>query len=159
MTFLMLLSIIVLSMLMIPLFTSRVVRCMLCGNNWIWLLNLNLTYEAVWIRVWCDLLFSMLGKLSLFCLIALITGAIDVKLNPAVPEEKSSWSCGDLISLLERIGGLTLSLLLKIPSRNWELFVSPFLDVNRRSVSTILFLTLVDSEILCRQIAFLWLMI
>ena len=159
MTFPMLLSVIVLSMLMIPLFTSRVVRCMLCGNNWIWLLNLNLTYEAVWIRVWCDLLFSMLGKLSLFCLIALITGAIDVKLNPTVPEEKSSWSCGDFISLLERIGGLTLSLLLKIPSRNWELFVSPFLDVNRRSVSTILFLTLVDSEILCRQIAFLWLMI
>ena len=159
MTFLMLLSVIVLSMLMIPLFTSRVIRCMLCGNNWIWLLNLNLTYEAVWIRVWFDLLFSMLGKLSLFCLIALITGAIDVKLNPTVPEEKSSWSCGDFISRLERIGGLTLPLLLKIPPRNWELFVSPFLDVNRRSVSTILFLTLVDSGILCRQIAFLWLMI
>ena len=70
---LMMLSVILLSMLMILLFILRVTRHLICGNNLNWLLNLNLIYETLWTRVRSGLLISMLGKLSWFCLICLIT--------------------------------------------------------------------------------------
>ena len=47
MTFLMMLSVILLSMLMILLSTLNGVRHLICGNNYNWLLNLNLTYETL----------------------------------------------------------------------------------------------------------------
>ena len=45
MTFLMILSVILLFMLMILLSNLSVIRHLICGNNWNWLLNLNLIYQ------------------------------------------------------------------------------------------------------------------
>ena len=73
MTFLMMVSPILLSMLMILLSILSVIRHLICGNNLNWLLNLNLIYETLWTRVRSGLLISMLGKLSWFCLTGLIT--------------------------------------------------------------------------------------
>ena len=70
MAFLMMLSVILLSMLMI-LLSIPVAR--ICDNNLNWLLNLNLIYETWWTRVRSGLLISMLGKLSWFRLTGLIT--------------------------------------------------------------------------------------
>ena len=71
-TFLMMLSVILLSMLMILCFILSVTRHLICGNNLNWLLNLNLIYETLWTGVRSGLLISMLGKLSWFCLTGLI---------------------------------------------------------------------------------------
>ena len=46
MTFLMILSVILLSILMIILSTLTVISHLICGNNWNWLLSLNLIYET-----------------------------------------------------------------------------------------------------------------
>ena len=73
MSFLMMLSVILLSMLMILLSTPSVIKHLICGNNWNWLLNLNLIYETQWTGVRSGLLISMLGKLSWFRLTGLIT--------------------------------------------------------------------------------------
>ena len=43
-TFLMMLSVILLSVLMVLLSILTVIRDLICGNNWSWLLNLNLIY-------------------------------------------------------------------------------------------------------------------
>ena len=51
MTFLMMLSVILASMLMILLSILSVIRHLICGNNWNWLLNLNLIYEIRWTGV------------------------------------------------------------------------------------------------------------
>ena len=48
------------------------IRHLICGNNWSWLLNLNLTYKILWTCI-VGLLISMLEKLNLFCLYGLIT--------------------------------------------------------------------------------------
>ena len=48
MNFLMMLSVILLSMLMTLLFILSVIRHLICGNNLNWLLNLNLIYETMW---------------------------------------------------------------------------------------------------------------
>ena len=45
MTFLMMLSVILISMLMIPLSILTVIKHLICGNNLNWLLYLNLIYE------------------------------------------------------------------------------------------------------------------
>ena len=45
------------------------------------------------------------------------TGAIDVKMDGSVLQEKSSFRCWVCLSLLNWIGALTLSLLLKLPAR------------------------------------------
>ena len=37
-------------MLMILLSTLSVIRHLICGNNWNWLLNLNLIYEKMWTK-------------------------------------------------------------------------------------------------------------
>ena len=47
MNFLMMLSVILLSMLMTLLFILSVIRHLICGNNLNWLLNLNLIYETM----------------------------------------------------------------------------------------------------------------
>ena len=66
MTFLMMLSVISQSKLMIPFSLLSVIRHLICGSNLNWLLNLNLINETLWIGV-------MLGKLSWFRLTGLIT--------------------------------------------------------------------------------------
>ena len=73
MTFLMMLSVILLSMLMILLFILSVTRHLICGNKLNWLLNLNLIYKTLWTGPRSGLLISMLGKLTWFRLSGLIT--------------------------------------------------------------------------------------
>ena len=73
MTFLMMLSVILQSMLMILLSILSVIRDLICGNNLNWLLNLNLIYETQWTGVRSGLLILMLGKLSWIRLTGLIT--------------------------------------------------------------------------------------
>ena len=72
-TFLTMLSVILLPMLMILLFVLSVTRHLICGSNLNWLLNLDLTYETLWTGVRSGLLISMLGKLGWFPLTGLIT--------------------------------------------------------------------------------------
>ena len=72
-TFLMMLSVILPSMLMILLSILSVIGHLTCDNNLNWLLNLNLIYETWWTGVRSGLLISMLGKLSWFRLTGLIT--------------------------------------------------------------------------------------
>ena len=72
-TFLMMLSVILLSLVMILLSILSVIRHLICGNNLNWLLNLNLICETLWTGVRSGLLVSLLGKLSWFCLTSLIT--------------------------------------------------------------------------------------
>ena len=90
MTFLMMLSAILLSMLMILLSILSVIRHLICGNNLNWLLNLNLIYETLWTGARNGLLISMLGNLVLFDR-SNNTGAIDVKMGGSVLEEQSSF--------------------------------------------------------------------
>ena len=73
MTFLTMLSVILLSMLMTLLFILSVTRHLICGNSLNWLLNLNLIYKTLWTWVTSGLLNSLLGKLSWFRLTGLIT--------------------------------------------------------------------------------------
>ena len=73
MIFLMMLSVLLLSMLRILLSVLSVIGHLICGNNLNWLLNLNLIYETLWAGVRSALLISMLGKLSWFHLTGLIT--------------------------------------------------------------------------------------
>ena len=72
MTFLMMLSVILPSMLMILLSILSVIGHPICGNNLNWLLNLNLIYKTWWTGVRSALLILMLGKLSWFHLTGLI---------------------------------------------------------------------------------------
>ena len=73
MTFLMMLSVRLLSMLMILLSILSAIRHLICCNNLNWLLNLNLISETLWTGVRSGLLISMLGKLSWFNFTGLIT--------------------------------------------------------------------------------------
>ena len=73
MNFLMMLSAILLSMLMILLSILNVIRHLICGNNSNWLLNLNLIYETLWTGAKSGMSISMLGKLNWFHLTGLIT--------------------------------------------------------------------------------------
>ena len=67
------LSVILLSMLMMLLSTLSVIKHLICGNNWNWLLKLNLIYETLQTGAGNGLLISMLEKLNWFCLTGLIT--------------------------------------------------------------------------------------
>ena len=73
MTFLMMLSVMLPSMLMILLSILCVIGHLICSNSLNWLLNLNLIYETQWTGVRGGLLISVLGKLSWFRLTGLIT--------------------------------------------------------------------------------------
>ena len=72
-TFLMMLSVILPTMLMILLSTANVIKHLICGNNQNWLLNLNLIYETLWTGVGSGLLVSLLEKLNWFSLTSLTT--------------------------------------------------------------------------------------
>ena len=71
--FLMMLSVILLSMLMILLSILSVIKDLICGNNQNQLLNLNLIYKTMWTEAESSLLISMVEKLNLFHLTSLIT--------------------------------------------------------------------------------------
>ena len=73
MTFLMILSVILLSVLMILLFILSVTMHLIPGNNLNWLPNLNLIYKTLWTGARSGLSISMLRKLSWFHLTSLIT--------------------------------------------------------------------------------------
>ena len=73
MIFLMMLSVMLLSKLMILLSILSVIGHLICSNNLNWLLNLNLIYKTLWNGVRSSLLISMPGKLSWFLLTGLIT--------------------------------------------------------------------------------------
>ena len=73
MTFRMMLSVILLSMLMILLSILSVIMHLICGNNLNWLLNLNLIYKTLWTGTRSGLSISLLGKLNWFRLTGLIT--------------------------------------------------------------------------------------
>ena len=66
MIFLMMLSVILLSKLMILISILSVIRHLICGNNLNWLLKLNLIYKALWTSARCGLLISMLRKHNWF---------------------------------------------------------------------------------------------
>ena len=72
MTFLMMLFLILLSLLMILLSSQIVIRHLICGTNYNWLLNL-IWLKRHWTGAGSGLLILMLEKLNLFCLTGLIT--------------------------------------------------------------------------------------
>ena len=73
MSFLMMLSVIFLSMLMILPSTLNVSRRLVCGNNWNWLLNFNLICETLWTRTRSGFLIAMLENFNWIHLTSLIT--------------------------------------------------------------------------------------
>ena len=76
-------------MLMIPLFILSAIRHLICGNNWSWLLNLNLIYETLWTGAGSGLLISMLKKNQQVSFdLSNNTVAIDVKMDGSVLAEK-----------------------------------------------------------------------
>ena len=97
MTFLMMLSVMLLSMLVILLSTLSVIRHLICGNTQNWLLNLYLIFEILWTggRKW--LVDFNTGKTQLVSFDrSNNTGDIDVKMDGSVLEEKSSFKMLDL---------------------------------------------------------------
>ena len=73
MTFLTMLSVILLSMLTILLSILSVIRHLICGNNLNWFLNLNLIYKTLSTGTGNGLFISMLKKFALFGLTVLKT--------------------------------------------------------------------------------------
>ena len=73
MTFLMMLSVVLLSTLMILLSMLNVIRDLICGNYQNWFVNLNLIYETLWTAARSGFLISMLEKRNWFCLVSIIT--------------------------------------------------------------------------------------
>ena len=51
-------------MLKILLPTLNLIRHLICGNNWNWLLNLELIYKTLWTGAGIGLLISLLEKLN-----------------------------------------------------------------------------------------------
>ena len=100
--------------LMMLLFILSVTRLLICGNNLSWLLNLNLIYETLWTRVRSGLLISMLGKLSWFRLTGLITMVLLMWKWMGLFLRKNHLLKCWVWPLLNWIGVLTLSLLLKL---------------------------------------------
>ena len=106
------LYVILLSMLMILLSILSVIRHLICGNNLNWLLNLNLIYETLWTGAgkWLVDFNSRKTQLVPFDQ-SNNTGAIDVKMDESVLEEKSSF----------KMLGLTFSSKL-----DWGSYIIPF---------------------------------
>ena len=94
------LLVILLSMLMILLPTVSVIRDLICGNNWSWLLSSNLTW--CWLRTWCRhcrqdrklLVDFNVGKIQLVSLERSYNSSpIDIKMDGSGLEEKLFLSC------------------------------------------------------------------
>ena len=121
MTFLTILFVILLFILMILISILSVIRHLICGNSLNWLLNLNLIYETLWTGVRSGLLISMFEKLNWFRLTALTTLVLLIwKWIGLFFRKTHLLRCWGWPSLLNWIGALTLSLLLKLPPRKLE---------------------------------------
>ena len=71
MTLLRVLSVVLLSMMTLLLCALSVIRDLIFGGNYNWLLNFNLICRTLWSVVASNLLISLQEKLSWFCLIGL----------------------------------------------------------------------------------------
>ena len=92
MTFLMMLSVILLSMLMILLSIVSVIRHLICGNNLNWLQNLNLIYKTLRTGGKNRFLDFNGGKTQLVLFHpSNNNGSIDVKMDGSLLKEKSSF--------------------------------------------------------------------
>ena len=146
MTFLLMLSVILLSMLMILSSSLSVIRHLICDNQ-NWLLNLNLIYETLWAGAGSSLLISMLEKLNWCRLTGLITLVLLVwKWVGLFLWENDLLRCWGCLSLLNFKWDLklpneilTLSLFLKVSPRKlepwfvlWSFFLPklPFISIN-----------------------------
>ena len=108
MTFLMVLSVMLLSMLMILLSIPSVIRRLICSNNLKWLLNLILIYKILWTGARSDMLISMLGKVNWFGLTGLITLVLLLwKWMSLLLRKSHLLRCWGWPSLLNWIGALT----------------------------------------------------
>ena len=120
MTFLMMLSVILWSVLMILLSIISVIRHLVCGNNLNWLLNLNLVYETLWTGARSGLLISMLEKLNWFQLASLIALVLLMwKWMGLLLRKIDILRCWGWTSLLNWVGAFTLPLLLKLPPNSF----------------------------------------
>ena len=98
MTFLVMLSVILPSMLMILLSILSVLWHLICGNNLNWLLNLNLICETRWSGGKKWLINFNAGKTQLVSFDrSNNNGSIDVKMDSSVLEEKSSFKMLGLV--------------------------------------------------------------
>ena len=118
----MMLSVILLSMLIILLFSQSVIRHLICGNKQSWPLILNLTCETLWTGAGSGLLIKIVGKTQLVLFDQSNNiGAVDVEMDGSAFEEKSFFKIlGLSFFFLKRIGVLALSLLLKLTPRKLE---------------------------------------
>ena len=115
------LSVILPSMLMILLSIVSVIGYLICGNNLNWLLNLNLIYETVDRgKKWLVDFNARKTQLVLFHR-SNNNGSIDVKMEGLSLRKNHLLRCCSWTSLLNWIGVLTLSQLLKLPPRKLEL--------------------------------------
>ena len=96
---------------MILLSILNVIRHLICGNSKNWLLNLNLIYETLWTGKTQLVLFDRSYN----------TGAIDVKIDGPVLEEKLSFKMLRLAFSSKLDWGSYITLLLKLPPRTLEL--------------------------------------
>ena len=123
MIFLAMLSVILLYMLMTLLSILSVSKHLICGNNLDWLLNLNLIYQTLWTGVRSGLLISMIEKLSWFRLTNLITMVLLMwKWMGLFMRKNRLLRCWGWPSVLNWIGALTLSVLLKLPVQKFALW-------------------------------------
>ena len=108
-TFLTILSVILLSLLIILLSS--------CGNNQNWFLELNLIYKTLWTRAGSGLLISMLEKNHFvsFDQSNGTGGAIDEKMDGSFLEVKSSLKMLGLTFSSKLVQGFRLSVLLILP--------------------------------------------
>ena len=97
MTFPMMLSVILPSMVMMLLSIQIVIGHLICGNNLDWLLNLNLIYETVdWSKKW--LVDFKAGKAQMVSFDRSNNNcSIDVKMGRSILEEKSCFKMIDLV--------------------------------------------------------------
>ena len=95
---------------------------LICGNNYNWLLNLNLIYETVLNGTGSGLLISMLGRVNWFHLTGLVTLLLLMwKWMGLFLRKNHLIRWWGLTFLLNWIGAVTLSQLLKLP---WVLILS-----------------------------------
>ena len=116
----MILSVILLSVQMILISILNMIRHLICGNNLNWSLNLNLIYETLdWGKKWLVDFNAGKTQLVLFDW-SNNTGYIAMKMDESILVEKSSFRMLGWPSLLNWIGTLTLSLVLKVLPRKLE---------------------------------------
>ena len=114
-------SIILLSILLILLSIVSVTELLIYENRCILFLNLNQTFEALWIGLGNGLLIWMLRKISLLYLTIWITVMLLIwKQLGSFFQKNDLPRCWDYLCLQHLIGTLTFFLFLKLPPRKLE---------------------------------------